>query len=370
MPKRILLIAGTRPNFIKLAPLYHRLKKYVDEFQIFICHTGQHFDFNMSDIFWQNLQLPAPDFHLKIKGNNVPDTIGKTILGVNDILELHQFDLVIVFGDVNATAAGAIAAAQSQIPVMHVEAGLRSFDRTMPEEINRIITDHVSDYLMVSEPSGMKNLEHEGFDKNKILLVGNVMIECLLNTKKLWQSAKLPDSLVNFAKLKPAVATFHRPENVDDKENLERVTEILTTLSVTMPIIFPVHPRTRVQLEKNNLLEILEQNKKIVLTGPLSYFEFLKLISSASIVITDSGGIQEETSFLNIPCITFRNNTERPVTLEIGTNNLLSIWDKDCFCKIDMHRHYVENRKKNIIPLWDNSVSQRIVDFILQKLSN
>ncbi len=364
MAKKILLIAGTRPNFIKLAPLYHRFMKEKDLFQIFICHTGQHFDFNMSDIFWQNLQLPKPDFELNIKGNNVADTIGKTIIGINEVLTDRQFDLVIVFGDVNATAAGAIAAAQAQVPVMHVEAGLRSFDRTMPEEINRVITDHVSDWLMVSEPSGISNLKKEGFDDSKMLLAGNIMIECLLNTKEQWQKTVLPESIRKFTDQKPAIVTFHRPENVDNPVNLKRVVEILVGLASAMPVIFPVHPRTMFQLEKNNLLPLFEQNKQIIVTEPLSYFEFLKLMSGAALVITDSGGIQEETSFLNIPCITFRKNTERPVTIVQGTNMLLGLWEEDYLKKIKSHHEQINKRKQTTIPLWDVGVSGRIVEFI------
>ena len=203
--KKILLIAGTRPNFIKLAPLYHRIKSEAHDLQPYICHTGQHFDFNMSDIFWQNLELPSPDFQLNIKGSGVADTIGKTILGINDVIKNNSFDIVIVFGDVNATAAGAIVAAQSRIPVMHVEAGLRSFDRDMPEEINRIITDHVSDYLMVSEESGIRNLKNEGIPDNNMLLVGNIMIECLLNTKKHWEEIELSDEINKLYNDKPVI---------------------------------------------------------------------------------------------------------------------------------------------------------------------
>ena len=319
--RKILLIAGTRPNFIKLAPLYHRIKSEAPEIQPLICHTGQHFDFNMSDIFWQNLELPSPDFQLNIKGNGVVDTIGKTLLGINEIIGQQHFDLVIVFGDVNATAAGAIAGAQSRIPVMHVEAGLRSFDRDMPEEINRVITDHVSDYLMVSEPSGLKNLKQEGFPDSRVIMIGNIMIECLIRTKKHWEAIKLGKGIQLFYDRKPVVATFHRPENVDNPVTLQRMIDILQGLSARHSVVFPVHPRTKSRLEQYKLMEQIENNANILLTEPLSYFEFLKLVSNARLVITDSGGVQEETSFLNIPCITFRKNTERPVTVELGTES-------------------------------------------------
>lgn len=366
--KKILLVAGTRPNFIKLAPLYHRIKTEAPNLQPYICHTGQHFDFNMSDIFWENLELPLPDFQLNIKGVGVADTIGKTILGINDVIKHNSFDLMIVFGDVNATAAGAIVGVQSRIPVMHVEAGLRSFDRDMPEEINRIITDHVSDYLMVSEASGIKNLKNEGVSDNKMLLVGNIMIECLLRTKKYWQTITLNKGINNFYEHKPIVATFHRPENVDNTDTLKRLVEILFAFSKDKPVIFPVHPRTKHQLELNNFFKEIKSNINIIVTTPLSYFEFLKLISNASLVITDSGGVQEETSFLNIPCITFRKNTERPVTVELGTNLMMDIWREDFYTCTQHHIKNILLRKYVPIPLWDNEVSNRIVQVIKKLL--
>lgn len=367
--KKILLVAGTRPNFIKLAPLYHRIISEAPEFRPYICHTGQHFDFNMSDIFWQNLELPAPDFQLGIKGNGVADTIGKTILGINEVIQQQAFNLVIVFGDVNATAAGAIVGAQSRIPVIHVEAGLRSFDRDMPEEINRIITDHVSDYLMVSEPSGIKNLKNEGFPDTKVLMVGNIMIECLLRTRKHWEDTKLPDEIDRLYSVKPVIATFHRPENVDNKDNLQRVVDILIQFAENQPLIFPVHPRTKAKLEEYGFWKKLSGIKQLLMTEPLSYFQFLKLTSNASLVITDSGGVQEETSFLNIPCVTFRKNTERPVTVDMGTNMLMQIWDEDYFDKIKEHINRITERSAISIPLWDAEVSKRIVASIRTQLA-
>jgi UDP-N-acetylglucosamine 2-epimerase (non-hydrolysing) len=359
--KKILLIAGTRPNFIKLAPLYHRIKSEAPEMQPVICHTGQHFDFNMSDIFWQNLELPPPDFQLNIKGNGVVDTIGKTLLGINEIIGQHKFDLVIVFGDVNATAAGAIAGAQSRIPVMHVEAGLRSFDREMPEEINRVITDHVSDYLMVSEQSGLKNLKQEGIPDSKVCMIGNIMIECLIRTKKHWETIQLSKKIQPFYDRKPIVATFHRPENVDNQATLQRIIDMLLSFSAGQPVVFPVHPRTRARFEQNQQLHKLQNDPNILLTEPLSYFEFLKLVSNSRLVVTDSGGVQEETSFLNIPCVTFRKNTERPVTVELGTNLMMDIQDLHFRSLIENHITGLQNRHIDLIPLWDDQVSQRIV---------
>jgi UDP-N-acetylglucosamine 2-epimerase (non-hydrolysing) len=361
--KKILLIAGTRPNFIKLSPLYHRLNGH-DAFETQICHTGQHFDFNMSDIFWQNLELPEPDFQLNVKGNGVVDIIGKTLLGLNEIIQHNRFDLVVVFGDVNATVAGAIAAAQSRLKVMHVEAGLRSFDRDMPEEINRIITDHVSDYLMVSEPAGMKNLEKEGFEKTKYQMVGNIMIESLIRSKSKWEKIDLPGAWNDFIRAKPLVATFHRPENVDTEASLVRVVQIMESMSAQDKVFFPVHPRTRAKLQQYYLLDRLEQNPQILLTEPLGYFHFLKIVSLAGLVVTDSGGVQEETSFLNIPCVTFRKNTERPITVEMGTNLMMDIWDEDFMNRTSRHRKQVCETSRNPIPYWDSEVSSRICAFI------
>lgn len=362
--KKILLVAGTRPNFIKLAPLYHRIKSEAAGIHPYICHTGQHFDFNMSDIFWQNLELPTPDFQLNIKGSGVVDTIGKTILGINEVVQQHTFDLVIVFGDVNATAAGAIVGAQSRIPVMHVEAGLRSFDREMPEEVNRVITDHISDYLMVSEPSGIKNLQREGFPESKVRLVGNIMIECLLRTKKNWEGLALDKEIQAFYDRKPIIATFHRPENVDNPATLQRIIDILRNFSTHQPVVFPVHPRTKARFIENDLFDTLKNDPEILITDPLSYFQFLKLVSNASLVITDSGGVQEETSFLNIPCVTFRKNTERPVTVELGTNIMMNIFDKDYFDRIKQHTGRLQSAAPVKIPLWDDQVSSRILDSI------
>jgi UDP-N-acetylglucosamine 2-epimerase (non-hydrolysing) len=369
MRKSVLLIAGTRPNFIKLSPLYHRLSNE-GAFEIFICHTGQHFDFNMSDIFWKNLELPTPHFQLNIKGNGVVDIIGKTLLGLNEVIQKNHFDLVVVFGDVNATVAGAIAAAQSRLKIMHVEAGLRSFDRSMPEEINRIITDHVADYLMVSEPSGIQNLEKEGFEKGKYQLVGNIMIESLIRTRNKWEMIRLPDSWTAFAETRPIIATFHRPENVDNPLNLRRIVEIISTFSESNLLVFPVHPRTRANLIKHHFIEMLERNKNILLTEPMSYFEFLKFVSQADLVITDSGGVQEETSFMNVPCITFRRNTERPVTVELGTNLMMDIWDRAYFSKVKSHISKLNERSAGSIPNWDALVSERIISFIKKIFNN
>jgi UDP-N-acetylglucosamine 2-epimerase (non-hydrolysing) len=369
MVKDILLIAGTRPNFIKLAPLYHQLRLH-DDYKVLICHTGQHFDFNMSDIFWQNLELPPPDFQLNIQGDGVVDTIGKTILGINEVLLNNRFDLVIVFGDVNATAAGAIAAVQSQLKVMHVEAGLRSFDRSMPEEINRIITDHISNFLMVSEPCGIVNLRKEGFDKHSYEFVGNIMIESLIRTRPKWEKIQLPLKIEKVMADHPVVMTFHRPENVDHELPLTRLVEIAQMVAKDSYVVFPLHPRTKAKLKHFALLESIINQGRIILTEPLGYFHFLKTISGASMVITDSGGIQEETSFLQIPCVTVRKNTERPITVSSGTNMMMDIYDNHFLSKIASHKIQLENQTYEPIPFWDDKVSCRIINFIKKKIGS
>ena len=247
--------------------------------------------------------------------------------------------------------------------LMHVESGLRSNDRSMPEELNRVITDHVSDFLMVSERSGIDNLNREGIPEEKIHFVGNIMIECLLNTQEKWSKIQLPQ-LTNSTK-KLCTVTFHRPENVDRQQPLERIIKVLLELSQEYQVVFPIHPRTNAQLEKYKLYEKLNDGD-IVKTGPMPYFDFLKLISTSDLVVTDSGGIQEETTFLNVPCVTLRNNTERPVTITQGTNQLLSISDNSVVKKIHDHRSAQEQSEKTSIELWDNQVSSRIAQVITQ----
>lgn len=363
--KKILLIAGTRPNFVKVAPLYHRLAPY-KQFDIKLCHTGQHFDANMSDVFWSCLKLPPPDFDLKISGRSVAETIGRTTVAIAEVIDRDPFDLMVVFGDVNATVAGAIAGVQAGIKVMHVEAGLRSFDKTMPEEVNRLMTDQVSDFLMVSEQSGLDNLKREGIDPHQIFFVGNIMIESLLRNRKIWENVQLNGRLKNVSEGTFILATFHRPENVDEKKKQRNVIETLTTISKKYKIVFPVHPRTKHKFQASGFLKTLEQNQNIFLLEPLGYYEFIKLLSKAECVVTDSGGVQEETTFLKRPCITFRANTERPVTIQKGTNRLLDLEDSHFFEHIMDHITKVQNTNYEPIPLWDDEVSRRIVDVMLK----
>lgn len=363
--KKILLIAGTRPNFIKLAPLYHTLKNVVG-YEVLICHTGQHFDSAMSDVFWKLLKLPLPNFMLNCSGGSSSEITGKTIVALSELFNEHIFSLVVVFGDVNATLSGAIVSTHNRVKLMHVEAGLRSYDRNMPEEVNRVITDHVSDYLMVSEPSGLINLEKEGIASEKLFFVGNIMIETLINSRKDWDAIDISAFTKDGRPF--IVATFHRPENVDVEDNIQQLIYHLNKLSEKYNIIFPIHPRTKKRLLEFGLLGELTNNPSVVTTEPLDYFTFLKLISQSTGVITDSGGIQEETTYLRIPCITVRNNTERPITITEGTNVLYSINDPELYRKVI---DYIQTKLVEVhapIQFWDELVSNRIVKVIQQKI--
>src|SRR3989338_3423002 len=321
---KIVSIVGTRPNFIKLAALIGEIKKH--KIEHILIHTGQHYDACMSHLFFNELGLPKPDKHLAIQ----PDLNGseqKKFLkaAIKAALERQKPkpDLVIVVEDVNSTVAGAEAAHELGIKVAHVESGLRSFDKTMPEEINRIRTDEISDFLFTTEKSGNENLLKEGIDKNKIFFVGNVMIDTLLKHREKAKSSKILAKL-NLHKNNYCTLTLHRPSNVDSKKDFENIIFILDKLQEKIKIVFPAHPRTRKNIEAFKLSKKIGGMKNLIVTQPLGYLDFLCLMSNSKLVLTDSGGIQEEATVLGVPCITLRNNTERPVTVEQGTNLLVS----------------------------------------------
>ncbi|MCC1498222.1 non-hydrolyzing UDP-N-acetylglucosamine 2-epimerase [Alcanivorax sp. 1008] len=355
--RQILLVAGARPNFMKLAGLYHRLKSD-ERFDVKICHTGQHFDSNMSDVFWNSLKLPVPDYSLNIRAVGVASTIGETAAKLSSLLCENEFDDVVVFGDVSGTAGAAIAAAHSSARLIHVEAGLRSFDRDMPEELNRITVDHLSDLLLVSEQSGMENLHKEGIPSDRFYLVGNLMIECMLNTRSEWHTPQRTGSEAF------GVCTFHRPENVDDEKALTILVDRVLEISELTPLVWPLHPRTRLRLDSFGLLRNLENSLGVTITEPQGYLEFLNLVSASKFVLTDSGGIQEETSYLGKPCITVRKNTERPITLTLGTNRLLSLMADDFVSQVMRHVKHISEKVLEEIPYWDSLVSKRISDIL------
>ena len=363
--KKILSIVGARPNFIKIAPIDKAFRKYRKEVEHRICHTGQHFDDRMSKIFFEDLKMPRPDFYLGVGGGSHAEQTARIMLELEKVLSEECPDLVIVPGDVNSTLAGALVASKMRIPIAHVEAGLRSYDKTMPEEINRIVTDVVSDYLFVSEHSGTHNLRSEGMDDDKIYFVGNVMIDTLEAHYDLIEASPITKEM-GLEQGKYILATFHRPSNVDNKTDLEALMKTLGRLAEERTLVFPVHPRTRKQIKANGLDSKLP--KGLVLTDPLGYIEFLSLMRYAELVITDSGGIQEETTYLGVQCITVRKNTERPVTMDVGTNHLVGT---------DLEK--VEKTAKDILSgitkpgripeLWDGKTAKRIAEIIVENIT-
>tara|TARA_A100001037_G_C15093735_1_gene610378 strand:- start:342 stop:1442 length:1101 start_codon:yes stop_codon:yes gene_type:complete len=359
----IVSVVGARPNFIKVAPLDKEFDKYKEKFCHKICHTGQHFDENMSKVFFEDLDLPEPDYYLGVGSGSHAVQTAKIMIEFEKVLKKENPDLIIVFGDINSTMACSIVASKLNIKIAHVESGLRSFDRGMPEEINRIITDKLSDLLFVSEESGLNNLAKEGVNESKIFFVGNIMIDSLV---KYWD--KIENSkIVKKYKLKKndyVLATFHRPSNVDSDSDIKSLISLLNEISNRKKVIFPIHPRTLKKIEEIKIINRINSN--IIVTDPLGYFDFLCLTKNALIVITDSGGIQEESTFMNVQCITMRNNTERPVTIDIGTNQLAG--SNTLSVKKIANNIFDGNIKNGQIPkLWDGKTAQRIVDVLLKK---
>jgi UDP-N-acetylglucosamine 2-epimerase (non-hydrolysing) len=353
------LVCAARPNFMKIAPLYHALEK--EDWAVpVIVHTGQHYDLNMSDVFFNELLLPEPDIHLGVGSGTHAGQTGKVMIAYERVLLRNRPDLVIVVGDVNSTMAATIAASKLRIKIAHLEAGLRSFDRSMPEEINRLVTDVLADILWTPSPDADQNLFREGISQEKIHRVGNIMIDSLEMLRgKIEEQTTYQDFDLN--KKEYGVVTLHRPLNVDSFESLEVLCNILYRTSKKIPLIFPIHPRTQKNIEKHNLLSILEKSQTIFLPNPLGYIPFMNLVFNCRFVITDSGGIQEETTYLGIPCLTIRPNTERPITITRGTNRLCEL--KDIEYRADaILSGYVYQGKK--IEFWDGKTAKRIVDFL------
>lgn len=324
-----------------------------------LVHTGQHYDANMSEVFFNQLRMPRPDINLEIGSGSHAVQTAKTMMGIENVLSEEKPDLVLVYGDVNSTVAAALVCSKLLIPVGHVEAGLRSFDRTMPEEINRLLTDQIADLLFTPSVDGDANLLREGVPRNKIHFVGNVMIDTLVRL--------LPKAHGEGRRAKGmrdanyALVTLHRPSNVDAPEMLTSIMRTLEEISQDIPILFPIHPRTRRQLNS----KLGTQNSKLRLTEPVGYLEFLALQKDAAVVITDSGGIQEETTYLGVPCLTIRENTERPVTVEKGTNVLVG--QDMARLKAEVQRILDGNLKKGTIPdLWDGMAGERIAKIIVK----
>jgi UDP-N-acetylglucosamine 2-epimerase (non-hydrolysing) len=357
----ILHVVGARPNFMKVAPVVRALAHRADVRQT-IVHTGQHYDANMSDVFFRELEIPEPDVNLQVgSGSHAQQTAGIISRFEGVVLE-RKPDIVLVYGDVNSTVAAALVCAKLGIRLGHVEAGLRSFDRTMPEEINRLVTDQLADLLFTPSEDGNRNLANEGVAAEKVKLVGNVMIDTLvrlLPKAKQQMPPGIPDTFV--------LVTLHRPGNVDDPEFMRAVLHELEDFSSRIPVLFPIHPRTRQRLLDFGLGANGHGNLR--LTEPLSYLQFLALQTRAAVVITDSGGIQEETTFLGVPCLTVRENTERPVTETIGTNVLVG---RDMRLMRQQLRDIVNGKKKQgaIPPLWDGRAAERIADILMEEVGS
>lgn len=366
---KIIQVVGARPNFMKVAPLQRAFSKHPDV-QTLIVHTGQHYDSAMSDIFFQQLELPQPDYFLGVGGGTHTEQTARIMLAFEKILADEKPDLVLVVGDVNSTIACALVAVKMLIPVAHVEAGLRSNDRTMPEEINRILTDSISDWLFVTEPDGLKNLKNEGVNPEKIHFVGNTMIDSLAYYLPKLDAVGLPADLEKqeIQKNDYIIVTMHRPSNVDTEEGLRNTLSVINLTAGYKKVILPMHPRTRNNLQKFGLGAEIFNNDNIIITEPLGYLPFVKLLKDAWLVVTDSGGIQEETTYLKIPCLTFRKSTERPVTVTTGTNTMISELNLN-IVKSKIEELLSGSYKKGDIPeLWDGHAAERIAQILTKSI--
>ncbi len=368
MTRSIACIVGARPNFVKMGPILSALQKLAPDLQPLLVHTGQHYDSVMSDLFFSQLGLPAPAAHLEVGSGAQGEQTAKVLSRYEAwLLSCSPRPVAtVVVGDVNSTVACALASVKLGIPVVHVEAGLRSFDRTMPEEINRVITDAIAELLLVSEPSGVGNLLREGRPETAIRLVGNVMIDVLLAQLP---TAKALNQVSTLGLIKGGFVlwTMHRPSNVDDQPVLEAMARAMIRISEALPVVFPVHPRTRARLESSGLWTELAAARGVKLTPPLGYLECLSLSSQARIVITDSGGLQEESTVLGIPCLTLRENTERPVTVTEGTSTLTG---QDTVLLQRLVLDVMEGRyKQGRVPeLWDGKAGERIAQALISFL--
>jgi UDP-N-acetylglucosamine 2-epimerase (non-hydrolysing) len=358
--KTVVHIVGARPNFMKVAPIHRAIARRGRLRQLLV-HTGQHYDVKMNDVFFRDLGMPAPDVHLGVGSGSHAEQTARVMTALEQVFEAERPELVSVVGDVNSTLAAALVAAKMAIPISHVEAGLRSFDRTMPEEINRIVTDRLSEWLLTPSPDADENLRREGVDPQKIVMVGNVMIDSLLASKA--RADKL--STVADLGLTPrgyAVCTLHRPSNVDDPGRFGGLIDALAFVSARIPVIFPAHPRTRKMIAQTGLASRLEASPNLRLVDPMGYLEFLALTSQAKLILTDSGGLQEESTALNVPCLTVRENTERPITIAVGTNTLVGT-DPDRIKREAVKILEGRGKRGRVPDLWDGRTSERIADF-------
>ena len=359
--KKIHLVVGARPNFMKMAPLYREFSKFPEEFDVKLIHTGQHYDERMSKFFFDDLELPHPDEYLEVGSGTHGMQTAKIMERYEEVLLKEKPDLIIVAGDVNSTIACALDAVKLHIPVAHLEAGLRSHAKTMPEEINRILTDVISDYLLTPSVDADENLINEGKDKSKIHFVGNIMIDSLIQFKERAKESAILNNL-NIESQKYALITLHRPSNVDHKEGLTIILDAFEEISQKVKLVFPIHPRTKKQISLFGLDEKVNKISNLFLIEPVGYYDFMKLQMEAKFILTDSGGIQEESTYFGVPCLTLRKNTERPITITEGTNQLVQLTTKSIIVKAN--EILSGSYKKGKIPtFWDGKTAQRIVSF-------
>jgi UDP-N-acetylglucosamine 2-epimerase (non-hydrolysing) len=360
---KIMNIVGARPNLPKIAPLIREMRRH-QEIEALLVHTGQHYDEKLSDVFFRQMGIPAPDVNLEVGSGSHAVQTAEVLKRIEPVLLEHKPDVVIVVGDVNSTIAVSLAAVKLGIRVAHVEAGLRSFDRAMPEEINRVLTDAIANHLFVTEEDAIEHLLKEGRPPSAIHFVGNVMIESLRHFLPIARESRIGQELglkegSNWRRF--GVLTLHRPSNVDSIEKLGELLSAIDAIATEMPIVFPVHPRTRQRLAQSGI----SHHSQLRLVEPVGYLDFLCLLSASTIVLTDSGGIQEETTALGVPCLTLRENTERPITISEGTNHLVGTDPKKI---ISAAREILSGKSKagRIPPLWDGKAAERIVEVLLQ----
>jgi len=358
---KIMSVVGARPNFMKAAPVMQALREQ-GGWELRLVHTDQHYDDKLSRVFFDELGLPKPDVHLGVGSKSHTQQTAEIMLRFEKVVQEEAPSLVVVYGDVNSTMACALVCAKVGVPVAHVEAGLRSFDRTMPEEINRLVTDALSTYLFTTEESANRNLAHEGVPPERVFFVGNVMVDTLMRLR----TKAMASNILNDLGLTPqgyAVLTLHRPSNVDNKDTLEGILEALSSISKTLPVVFPCHPRTQARLATYRLA-----GDGVRLLEPLGYLDFLSLSSQAKLVITDSGGIQEETTVLGIPCLTLRDNTERPVTIEQGTNVLVGS-NRERIVTAAAKVLNGGSHEGRVPELWDGRAAKRIAQILKSRLA-
>lgn len=359
---KIICVCGARPNFMKIAPIMHAFAEH-GGFETLLVHTGQHYDAKMSHLFFEELNIPQPDINLEVGSASHAVQTAEIMKRFEPVAVDFKPDYVLVVGDVNSTIACGLVAVKLGIKLIHVEAGLRSFDRTMPEEINRVLTDSISDLLFVTEQSGLDNLKKEGVNSNKVHLVGNVMIDTLLANKNKAEKSDILEKL-GLSKKGYAVITLHRPSNVDDMANLSKIISSFEVIQNDIKLVFPIHPRTRNNIKGTEFENRMNKMPNLILLDPVGYLDFLKLTANAALVMTDSGGIQEETTILQVPCMTLRENTERPVTITEGTNRLVRVTKQDILAAYNDLKILNFNVAGETPNLWDGKAAMRIAQII------